>query len=275
MTKRVISLISMVLLIAVAAPVFADSSDWNFRIGSHLENTIMLDEDRAGDSQVNPALIFRAGYKNVYLQLEGENRTGASSDHIARQKVRVGGRTSFGALAFSPEYELRINTPVQGEYSDSNWENRFKLNFTGNFGDHRPYLNMMPTWKVNASSDDNYYHEMELGYRYMISGTQNVAFGIYNELNVNSDDTLHNELQARIYYTYTMDNGISVSPFARIGLYRTRNDVQDWRRDRAGFKLDYSAPNGLAPYGEMYWEGTEKSDYEQKIVVKMGASYSF
>ncbi len=287
MTKKIIS---AVLLIALAAPVFA--SDWGFTVGAHMENEMNLEDEFAGsDLYISPAVNFKVQYKDVYVKVEGENRigseaylTGGESGHNLRQKVMVGGKMGFGALTFTPEYELRMTTPVDDGYDmdGTAFENRFKLRFGMNMGDHRPWLNMMPTVKTSATGNNTYYHEVELGYRYMISGNQNVALGLYNEFSTVYDSSkTNNELQARLYYSYKFDSGITLAPFARIGLYRDRAGADDnQRRDRVGAKVSYSAPNGVAPFAEAWWQGTQRDvaglpDYNNRIMFKMGATYSW
>ena len=272
MTKKVISLVSIVLLIAMAAPVFADGSDWKFSAGSFLENENNL-TDNISNQQIL-GLEFKAQYKDVYVKIAEESRGGGEQ---LRQKAMLGTGFNFGALAFSPEYEFRTTSKMDDMFGDSaDYENRFKLNFGLNLGDHRPYLNTMPTLKIKGDVN-TYYHEIELGYRYMISGNQNFALAVYNELGEKDGfDEFDNELQARLYYSYTFENGINVSPFARIGLYRNKAGIEvNERRDRVGAKLSYTAPNGLSPFAEAWWQGVEEADYTNYMMAKIGMTYSW
>ncbi len=270
MKKRIAFLVTAVLLITMAAPVFAD--DLKFTIGSFVETKSNLDDNIQASGGGIIGADFKVQYNDLYVKIAEESRSGGSA---LRQKYILGYNTlSFGAFSLKPEYEFRTNSAMDDMFGDSaEYEHRFKLNFGGKFGDHRAYLNTMPTLK-HDSDDLWYFHEVELGYRFMISGSRNFALALFNELEMTGDnsDIEQNEIQVRLYYSHKFENGISVNPYARISVYRKALG----ERYRVGSKLSYSASNGLAPFGEVYWEGTDKaSGFTNDLMAKFGMSYSW
>ncbi|MBF9014307.1 MULTISPECIES: hypothetical protein [unclassified Oceanispirochaeta] len=261
-------------------------------MGTYLENeTNIHEEHRESDLQITPALTFAVSNDNLplYLKVEAENRMAGDyyfdeldyqSGHTVRQKIMLGGTFGLGKVSFNPEYELRINTPARGDYLDSNMENRFKMNFGIPLGSQLTYINLMPTFKVNANQDNNFYSETEIGYKHNFNNNQSAAVGIYNEFE-KKDELNAVEFQARLYYNHKFDNGISLNPFARIGLYRhvisEGESAQDLRRDRVGIKTSYNADNGLSPYTEMWYQNTNIAEDKNRhtILWKVGVSYSF
>lgn len=287
-----LSLLTLVsLLLTLTVPLFA-AEQWDFKVGTYLENETNINEEhRESDLQITPALTFAVSNNNIpiYFKVEAENRMagkyyseslGFQGGHTVRQKVMLGGTLGLGNLSFKPEYELRINTPARTEYQDSNFENRFKLNFGLTMGSHISYLNLMPTLKVDSNQEGNFYSEAEIGYKYIFNKNQNSAIAIYNEFE-NKNDLNAVEFQARLYYNHTFLNGISLNPFARIGLYRHvisgGQTVQDLRRDRVGLNISYNVQNGLSPYGEMWYQNTNYAEDQNQHTVlwKVGFSYSF
>lgn len=290
MTKRTVFII-FIYLLSCGASLSAEDL-WNVTFGTYLESEINTNKiHRDSDLHITPALTSKISNTTLplYLKIEMENRKAGEyyfndldyqGGHKIRQKLMFGGSFGQKSVIFKPEYELRIDSSARGEYLESNLENRFKLNFLFPVASNSIYIDLMPTWKVFSESDNNFYQESEAGFKYSINRNQSAALAIYNSFE-NKKSLNAFEFQARIYYNYKFKNGISLNPFARIGLSRqiiSSNETKiNLRRDRLGLKIAQTVENGLAPYAEFWYQHTNDTEDQNQhtILWKIGLSYSF
>lgn len=305
------------MLSAICITGFGDESGVVTTVGTYIETETNNAVWAAGNLTVAPGLIFGLKGKEtpLYGRIEFENRQQAKfavsgyTGQELRTKFKIGGDVKFGKISFNPEYELRFKAYVGQPLSElSIYENRFHLNFTFPVGEKwSVYLKAMPTLIVNIndsrdeSGDENvfqdYYQEIELGTAWAWNQNNTLLLGIYNELGFN--EKVENpsgvinggknfemyEFQFRIIYRHKFGNGINLDPFARIGivrnlLYQTSPDdisTENFRRDRFGVNVKYSAENGITPYMQTYYQRSNMGDdpVQHRFELKVGLDYVF
>jgi len=312
-------LIAIPILSLFSAGALSASDDWSFKIGTYMESESHFGEYTDDNMIITPALTFGIENNNVplYFNFVFENRdkhSNSADENIGdelRHRYHMGTRFNLGGLSVNPEYELRIKNYLGSSFNEKSvLENRFHIKMAAPLNDTLGiYANLMPTLIINngASSREDgtadkqsyndYYQEMEVGMKYNFSSASSVALGVYNELGArkqfeNSDGSVNNgqsyltnEFQARVYYNHTLDNGISLNPYARIGLYKKsfsqtaggEEMAEDFRRDRIGLKMSYTADNGIKPFTEMYYQNENMAEEENRhrVLWKVGVEYSF
>lgn len=316
MNRRINLAISVILLVFGCSTLGAESGVLT-TVGTFIETETNNAHWAAANLTVAPGLNFGLAGKVVpiYGWLHFENRELAAisengyTGQELRSKFRFGSNLKLEKTAFNPEYELRVKYFVGIPVSElSIYENRFKLNFNFPVGNNWAiYLKAMPTLiiNINENRDDtggekvflDYYQEFELGAGWSWNQHNTLLLGIYNELGIdqavtNSDGSINGgknfglyEFQARLVYKHEFRNGIHLDPFARIGIVRnflyekTPGEITtgNFRRDRFGFNLKYSAENGLRPNMEGYYQRSNMGSgpVQHRFYWKIGLDYQF
>ena len=216
-----------------------------------------------------------------------------------RYKFMLGSRFNAGDFSFRPEYELRVGD--KRESPEKNVGHRFKPNWGYKFNDQWSLFNgwlfaYEPNKAYRGYSEtktwDDYYHEIETGLKFKFADDQAVAFGFYNEYKKEEKSDMYqrakkfDEWQIRLAYEKKFDNGILVSPFARITVSQKEEakegyDIKSKGKGRYGVKMGYAADNGLGVYGETYYQneprevdGHDQSD-KNRFFLKLGVDYTF
>ncbi|UUV19773.1 outer membrane beta-barrel protein [Fusobacteria bacterium ZRK30] len=141
---------------------------------------------------------------------------------------------------------------------------------------------------------DSYKHksfsyEAELGAKYKLADNQDVAFGVYNEREIEKDKFERNIWEARAYYDYKFENGVKAGPYARFCLSRNdkgngdnKFDKYSNKRNRYGIKADFPVSETFAMYSEVYYQvhknaGIKKGNSvtNDRLFYKLGFTQKF
>lgn len=251
----------------------------------------------------------------IFGKIQFENRmkpgTLAGNTYLdteLRHRYHFGGILELiPGYTFTPEYEARIKNYAGYDFHDKSiWENRFHMNFSLHLAPAWKLVIMaMPTWVLEHDSTDprgggvsaysDFYSEASLGPSWTISSRDALSLMLYEESKIyqqfeTSPGTLNNglafrmlEFQVRIIWSHQFQSGISINPFARIGIIRNvytqtggTVDVSDERRNRFGFTLRGDASEGgTSLYMESYYQRQEQngSTPVHRFMFKLGCDY--
>ncbi|PSW20797.1 hypothetical protein C9I98_08135 [Photobacterium sanctipauli] len=278
----------VVLSSLLSAPVLADYVEF----GAELER---YNSEYSGDDINMPYVGFNVTpFANSPFNISGHSSYAARLEEASnggnrnRQEFFIGYRWDFGDLTFAPTVGVRHESFNSG--TDVK-EYRIFPGLTYNLSDESNiYLggfvapvsaNDRDRSENNSGSLESYTdwkHELELGYSSKLASGDSYKVSFYNEYQNKSDivregaEDNRNELQLRLQYQYQASSEFSVKPWARIGLYREKEDangqIKEDIRHRAGFDTSYKFNQdwsmGTRLYAQMEerhdWDGTSNED---------------
>lgn len=253
---------------------------------------------------VGTKMSTRVHLDNSRFYYDSDNRRAGKGDGRDRYEVFSGYTWTEGNFSFMPKITYRYENYKFKQSKDQMHFVRINPNMKYNVNeDVTVYFNGLInpgtkkgdafTSDYDGTNIDSYKHksfsyEAELGAKYKVADNQDIAFGIYNEREIEKDKFERNIWEARIYYDLTFENGVKVGPYVRACLSRkdkgngdNPRDEYSNKRNRYGVKAKFPVSETFDMYSEIYLQphknagGKSDTKTNNKLFYKLGFTQKF